>query len=90
MSTLKIITSALVFCMFGLPVFGQEATTINTNNTNVTTTTNNNLNESVNTNTNVNTSTSTNIRASAASSSNLLFGAQVQRHQELMSLQYGR
>ena len=63
MRTLKIITSALVFCMFSLPVFGQD-TNINTTNTTTTTTTTNNTNNNVitsdNTNTNLNTSTATN------------------------------
>ncbi len=74
MSTIKIITSALVFCVFSMPVFGQDATNINTTNTNITdytsTNTNTNINESVNTNTNVNTSTSTNTNLNTNVSTN--------------------
>lgn len=77
MSTIKIIISALVFCVLSGPVFGQDATTINTNNTNVTdytsTNTNNNFNESVNTNfnENINTTTSNNTTVSTSSSVSL-------------------
>lgn len=76
MSTLKIITSALVFCVFSIPVFGQDATNINTTNTNITDytstniNTNTNINESVNTNTNVNTSTATNTNLNTNVSTN--------------------
>lgn len=61
MSTIKIITSALVFCIVSMPVFGQDTSNINTTNTNVTEYNSNNYNENVNTNINTSTSTSTSV-----------------------------
>jgi zona occludens toxin (predicted ATPase) len=55
MSTLKIITSALVFCIFGSSILGEKVTTINTNNTIVTDHTNNTFIESGNTVRNIST-----------------------------------
>lgn len=66
MGTLKIISSALVFCILSTPVFGQDATTINTTNTNVTDYTSTNFNESVNTNTSVNTNVNTNVNTTTS------------------------
>ncbi len=76
MSTIRTITCAVVFCVCSTAVFGQDATTINTNNTNTTdytsnnTNLNTNINESVNTNTNTNISTNTNNNFNTSNNTN--------------------